>query len=107
MTLWAALLVGAVRKQKAIIMNIESETFATLERLNASLEDCNTNDKARVLIQASIDAGIQKGSDIIATLVRLGFSQQHVGATLANGCGNDPERFDWCKQADETYANNC
>lgn len=87
-------------------MHNDQDTFQTLERLNADLHECNANDRVRVLIQATIEAGIDQGSDIIATLVRLGFDKQHAGATLANGCGHDPERFDWHKSADGRYVTN-
>lgn len=87
-------------------MQIDAETFANLKTLNTDIAACNANDRARVLIQALIETGVNRGSDIVATLVRLDFDKSHAGATLANGCGSDAERFDWYKNADGTYVNH-
>jgi hypothetical protein len=84
-------------------MQIDAETFANLETMNAGIAACNANDRARVLIQALIETSVNRGSDIVSALAQLGFDKRHAGATLANGCGTDPKRFDWHKNADGTY----
>lgn len=83
-----------------------SDDLADLRRLLADLQGCNANDQARVLIQACLEEGIRKGSEIVATLVRLGFNKKHVGVMLAHGCGTNAKRFDWRKEPDGTYTSN-
>ena len=70
------------------------------------LDGCNANEQVDALIQACLDKGIRKGSQIVATLVHLGFDQKHAGARLAHGCGRNAERFNWRKEPEGTYANN-
>ncbi|WP_156457483.1 hypothetical protein [Altererythrobacter sp. Root672] len=77
------------------------------DRLRKLLRDCgpNKHDQAIVLITACVEEGITQGRDIVRTLQALGLNAQHVGKTLSDGTGNQPERHRWRKDAAGCYVN--
>lgn len=65
--------------------------------------DTNKHDQTRILIMACIDGGVRNGSRIVGILAHIGFNAQHVGATLNNLCGPNPDIHDWLKDGDGRY----
>ena len=78
--------------------------FVALEGLTAQLGDeGNKHDRVIILAQEAMRLGIDKGPDIVAALVALGFNRQHVGKLLSTLRGNNPARHHWQRDDDGTY----
>lgn len=56
--------------------------------------------RAIVLITACIEAGVNRGTDIVDMMVELGFNTQHIGKLLSDQTGDDPSRHHWKRNAD-------
>ena len=91
-----------------------TDTLATKELENAFFEglralwhdcghDTSKHDQARVLIMACIDGGVHYGKRIVGILAYIGLNRRHIGATLKNLCGPNPELHDWFKDAAGRY----
>ena len=65
--------------------------------------DTSKHDQARILIMACIDGGVSNGSRIVGILSHIGLNARHVGATLKNLCGPNPDMHDWWKGHDGRY----
>lgn len=83
---------------------VTEDQLSRLQALNdGPLSECNTSDRAIMLITACLDDGINRGPEIIDTLVRLGFNQKHAGIMLSKHSGSKQAGNFWEKQDDGTY----
>lgn len=97
---------GSVSQRPDPLATKELE-HAFFEGLRALWRECghdtNKNDQARILIIACIDGDVRKGKRIVGILSHIGFNSQHIGATLKNLCGSNPDMHDWWKDDDGHY----
>jgi len=81
------------------------------ERVHAALDQLfaagdtvtNKHDLATVAIHVCIEAGVNRGKDIINALGEKGFNRKHVGLTLRQLRGSDPARHEWERDEDGVY----
>jgi len=66
--------------------------------------DSNQHDKAIVLINACIEAGINTGKLIVGTLVCVGFNPRHIGKLLKDFRGTDLSRHYWQRDQEGVYS---
>lgn len=71
----------------------------TLESLRDELraEGFNKHVQVETLIKACIGDGMTRGSEIVATVTALGYEKQHVGLTLDQNTGSNPDYHSWYK----------
>ena len=81
------------------------EVYGSLRSLADKLAEqgLNANERAHVLINSCIEHGINKGSQILDELVRLGFDRRHAGITLQAGIRRAPEWPNWGRDQDRCY----
>jgi hypothetical protein len=65
--------------------------------------EANRHDLGTVLIGACIENGVDTVGGIIRALAPLGFNGGHVALLLREGCGDDPERRLWRRDAERRY----
>lgn len=81
------------------------DLIADLARLNDSFvrDGVNTNERAEMLINSAIQAGLENGKDIVKVLVKLGFHPRHAGMMLRGGIEMEPTWPFWGRRDDGTY----
>ena len=92
----------------ALDARMPEEEFERFMRGLRELDDmcgCNKNDSVIALTCACIDAGINTGSHIIATLRQLGYNVRHIGMMLHHNTGNNSERYLWTRSETGAYCN--
>ena len=77
----------------------------TLAQLRDDLvaSECNKAEQVIFLITASIESGIDNGSEIVATVSRLGYKTSYVGLMLSKNAGSSAERYHWFRNAEGHY----
>lgn len=63
----------------------------------------SAHDKGIVLIQACIEAGYNKGGQIVGALVRAGFDAVHTRILLKKLCGETPDKYHWRRDENGVY----
>lgn len=85
------------------LTEIGDQVIERLGDLIAGLGIQNGSERALYAIEGCISAGVQKGPDIIKTMVRIGFNRKHAGTMFAFGKGLPPGPYFWLRDSDDMY----